>query len=801
MEINVSTLAIGNAHYFKESSNTKAEELKKLLDSNNDKDKLEAMKRLIAALSRGKDMSIFFPDVVKNVVCSNLEVKKLVYTYLVHYADTQSETALLAIATFQKDLKDKNQLIRALALRVMSSIRVRVTTQIVILAIQQTIRDSSAFVRKTAAHAIPKVFSMDPDQREALIPLIEELLSDKSTLVLGSVIAAFREVCPDNWKIIHPHFRKFCNYLPDIDEWGQLAIVEMLTRYARANFTDPNIKRKEREKKPKVKKPKQKKEKFYSDSESGSATPSEDESEYESEIEDDDVELDADHRLLLRSTLPLLQNRNHSVVLAVCILYNYIAPEPEIQIIAKSLVRIMRNSREIQYVVLANIATVCSNRASMFSNYLTDFFVSANDPNYCRDLKLEILTYLASETNIAKILREFNAYVHFEDKKFVAATIQAIGRCALQIPEVTESCMHGLMALLSKNSDVVVAESVVVLKKLLQANKNHRDSVIKQLTKLLDKITDPNARASIVWVIGEFSESIPLLAPDILRKLAKNFVNEENTVKLQIINLASKLILCNPQQTQLLVQYVFNMARYDLNYDIRDRSRALKQILLTTKTPNLRQNAKALFIGSKPIPVSAGPSEDRNRISLGTLSHIVKHTTLGYIPIPDFPVESVDPSLRNQTSEKEYSKFLGNSEKGFYSDDDKKKREEDDFYSDYSGSDERNSGDDSDDRDDNDGSRSASGSGSGSYSRSYDEDDDDYDNENNGSDDNDDNDDYDDDDRSRSDQDYSDDNHSDYSDHSDSDNDYNNSNNRNSKQTNTKSSLQSNNKANNFNFF
>lgn len=64
-------------------------------------------------VSKGKDVSALFPDVVKNVVCQNLEVKKLVYVYLTHYAELEPEPALLAINTFQKDLKDQNPLIRA----------------------------------------------------------------------------------------------------------------------------------------------------------------------------------------------------------------------------------------------------------------------------------------------------------------------------------------------------------------------------------------------------------------------------------------------------------------------------------------------------------------------------------------------------------------------------------------------------------------------------------------------------------------------------------------------------------------
>ncbi len=66
-------------------------------------------------ISKGRDASSLFPDVVKNVVCTNLEVKKLVYIYVTHYAEIEPDAALLAIATFQKDLKDQNPLIRAQA--------------------------------------------------------------------------------------------------------------------------------------------------------------------------------------------------------------------------------------------------------------------------------------------------------------------------------------------------------------------------------------------------------------------------------------------------------------------------------------------------------------------------------------------------------------------------------------------------------------------------------------------------------------------------------------------------------------
>ena len=90
------------------------------------------------------------------------------------------------------------------------------------LAIRDSAVDMSPFVRKTAAHAIPKLYSIDPESKEELVGLIEKLLGDRTTLVVGSAVMAFEEVCPERTELIHKQFRKLCNLLADIDEWGQV---------------------------------------------------------------------------------------------------------------------------------------------------------------------------------------------------------------------------------------------------------------------------------------------------------------------------------------------------------------------------------------------------------------------------------------------------------------------------------------------------------------------------------------------------------------------------------------------------
>ncbi|XP_045591832.1 AP-3 complex subunit beta-2 isoform X2 [Procambarus clarkii] len=608
----------------------KHEDLKQMLDSNKDGLKLEAMKRIIGMVAKGRDASELFPAVVKNVVSANLEVKKLVYVYLVRYAEEQQDLALLSISTFQRALKDPNQLIRACALRVLSSIRVPVIVPIMMLAIKDAMTDMSPYVRKTAAHAIPKLYNLDPDQKEELIKVIEKLLSDKTTLVVGSAVMAFEEVCPERIDLIHKNYRKLCNLLVDVEEWGQVIIINMLTRYARTQFVDPNVGNEADDKE----KP------FYED---------------EEEIEDHEAvanrpkPMDPDHRLLLRNAKPLLQSRNAAVVLAVAQLYQHIAPRSEVSQVARALVRLLRSHREVQAVVLTNIASMSTRRKDMFEPYLKSFFVRSSDPTHIKALKLEVLTNLATDTNISIILREFQTYIGSSDKEFVAATIQAIGRCASNIREVTDTCLSGLVSLLSNRDESVVGESVVVIRKLLQSETVGHKDIISHMARLMDNIKIPMARASILWLLGEYCDKVPKIAPDVLRKMAKTFISEEDIVKLQILTLATKLYLTNPKQTRLLCQYVYNLAKYDTNYDIRDRARLTRALVFPPQgheDNKLAKHAKKIFLATKPPPVQQSSFKDRDQFQLSTLSHLINARATGYQDLPPFPEVAPDPIVR-----------------------------------------------------------------------------------------------------------------------------------------------------------
>ncbi|KAI7867090.1 adaptin N terminal region-domain-containing protein [Spinellus fusiger] len=634
-----------SAQYF-DTSDEKMRNIKRQLDAKNDREKLDGLKRLIAMISKGRDVSEFFPDVVKNVVAQNIEVRKLVYIYLLRYAEQEPDLALLSVNSFQKDLSDKNQIIRAMALRVMSGIRVPVISPIVLLGIKKCATDSSPYVRKTAAHAIPKCYSLDPTQKEALVDIIATMMKDRSTITLGSTLMAFNELCPTRFDLIHPCFRKLCSVLDECDEWGQMAILGVLLRYGRHQFLNPNPQTQQNSSSTMTTiTTRQNRRGFYSDT-------SDDEQEVPRAIDTADT-LDPDHDLLLKSCLPLFQSRNSGVVLAVARLFYHLAPAAQANTMARPLLRLMRSHRELQYVVLSNIAAMAKTRPFMFQSSLQQFYAQSSEPVFIRNTKLDILTSIATETNIEMLLNELQQYIKSQNKDFVAASIQAIARCSTRVPSATDRCLRLLMKLLHSSNDLVVAESVLVVTRLLREPLEDNKRSVMALAKLMETIKVPMARASILWLVGQYAEVMPRVGPDVLRQAVKNFTQETNTTKLQILSLSAKLICLDPTHTTLdkLNQYVLNLARYDLNYDVRDRARLLRVLTLPDpgkETPGvvfLKSNLKQILLTEKEPPVVKHDNEPE--FTIGSLSLLAGQSLPDYEPLADYPEKQPDPSVRD----------------------------------------------------------------------------------------------------------------------------------------------------------
>lgn len=60
------------------------------------------MKKIVANMTMGNDMSALFPDILNVMQVPVLEIKKMVYLYIINYARTKPDMAVMAISMFIK---------------------------------------------------------------------------------------------------------------------------------------------------------------------------------------------------------------------------------------------------------------------------------------------------------------------------------------------------------------------------------------------------------------------------------------------------------------------------------------------------------------------------------------------------------------------------------------------------------------------------------------------------------------------------------------------------------------------------
>ena len=176
--------------------------------------------------------------------------------------------------------------------------------------------------------------------------------------------------------------------------------------------------------------------------------------------------------------------------------------------LAPPLVTLLSSEPEVQYVALRNINLIVQKRPDILKNEMKVFFVKYNDPIYVKLEKLDIMIRLANQSNIAQVLSELKEYATEVDVDFVRKAVRAIGRCAIKVEQSAERCVSTLLDLIQTKVNYVVQEAIVVIKDIFRKYPNRYESIISTLCENLDTLDEPEARGSMIWIIGEYAERI-----------------------------------------------------------------------------------------------------------------------------------------------------------------------------------------------------------------------------------------------------------------------------------------------------
>lgn len=343
------------------------------------------------------------------------------------------------------------------------------------------------------------------------------------------------------------------------------------------------------------------------------------------------VPQDSSEALLLAERIaPRLSHSNSAVVLTsirvILYLMNYIADEKQISALCRKLspplVTLLSKPPEVQYLALRNAILILQKRPEVLRNDIRVFFCKYNDPIYVKVTKLELIFMLATKENISVVLAELREYATEIDVHFVRKAVRAIGKLAIKIESAARQCIDTLLELVNAKVPYIVQEATVVIRNIFRKYPNQYEGIIGTVIQNIDELDEPEAKAAIIWIIGQYADRIEN-SDGLLQDYLATFHDEPIEVQLALLTATVKLFILRPTKGQQIVPQVLKWCTEDTDDpDLRDRGYMYWRLLSTDPAA-----AKDIVMGEKPPITAESEKLDPNTLeelclNVGTLATV-----------------------------------------------------------------------------------------------------------------------------------------------------------------------------------
>ena len=611
------------------SKNTEIVQLEQELESMKVPQQKEAMKEIIAGMTLGKDVSRLLPHVVNCMRTNDLELKKLIYLYIINYAKVKPGESILAVNSFLLDANDvESPIIRALAIRTMGCIRVEEIVSYLCETLKNGLNDSDAYVKKTSCICVAKLYSTCPElvKDNGLIEQLQNMLDDGNATVLSSAIAALSEISllsgVEYLKLNSKILKKILMALNDANEWGQIYILDALMSYKK---TKP-----------------QKSE------------------------------------MIIEAVVPLFNHINPAVIMSaikvVLKFLDFIEDEKKVQNYSKKLslclISLMDSVPEMRYLLLRAMHCIIQKRHYLFDKDFKSFFIKAYEPIYVKFEKLDILYKLCDNSNYEMILNELSSYSVLEyDMELVQKAIKYIGLIGYKFENSMNICVENLQHIFQYNQDFTIDQGVIVMRDLLR--KYEKEEKPKQLLKIIDekfieKIRLPESKKAILYIIGEYCKKIKK-STEYINIFFNDFSTLNEIVQVQILNAGVKNFLKKSNDKsaeELAIKILQKCVEESVNADVRYRGYFYWRLLETD--PDLAKEMicceKISFDSLEDQPMEQDLCEDvlQNITNMSCIYHM---KSSDIIKKEDLLLEDETTNTTNEDSDKEKEKEKEKEEK------------------------------------------------------------------------------------------------------------------------------------------
>lgn len=566
--------------YFTESRKGEVNELRQLLrtfGTERDKQKKrDIMKKVIAYMTLGIDVSRLFTEMMLAIETRDLVIKKMVYLFLCNYADTHPDLAQMCTNTLVKDCGNEDPMVRGLALRSLCSLRLPQMIEYTSEPLRRSLQDGHAYVRKTGVMGILKMYHLNKEEfdKAAFNNILYEMLRDPDPSVVTNCIFVLNEIqqADGGMALNRAVMLHLLNRIHEFSEFGILAVLDLIPRYIPAN--------------------------------------------------------DEEGFQIMNLLDPVLKTANAGAAVATIRAFLSIATaigkrpgdnrdedSPSVDALSKQVVErikaplvtlISSGSSELSYVLLKYADQLIDLCPGIFDDEYRQFYVKYNDPTHIKHSKIRILAKLANSNTAPDIVAELGELVTDADETLGRIAVRSMANIALNDSGgegAVESISRRLVDMLDlQGISHVTSEAATALAALVRRYESIKPVISAPLPRALKYINEPTGKASIIFLLGECGADITE-APYALEKVIDSYDNiADASVKTALLAATVNLFFTRPPEVQHMLGRLLKKATEDISsQDLHDRALFYYRLLRSSPDPTV---AKSII--SKSMTMTAG---------------------------------------------------------------------------------------------------------------------------------------------------------------------------------------------------
>ena len=454
---------------YTKSAGATADELKALMEKNDDKDKIEAIKSLVLMLISGEKLaSNTMMHVIRYCINTrNKPLKKLLYIYweiVKKYDDNgKLKTEMILVCNaIRNDLVHPNEFVRGSTLRFLCKLKEIELIEPLIPAIKENLDHRVAYVRRNAVLCIYSIYKAFPDLLPDAPEDVETFLKNESDMSArrNGFIMLFQCDTARAMDFLAENEESIAKF----GDGFQLVVLELVRKVCREDITQKSR--------------------------------------------------------FIMTVYNLLNSDSHAVSYeAAWTLVSLSSAATAVRAAAGTYARLLTSNRSdnnIKLIILDRLDKLVGQHKKLVQEHTMDISRALSSPNMdiCKKT-MDIVLGLVSAKNVDEVVLLLKKELMktqdsgIDDSgRYRQLLVRAIHNIAVRFPTVAKSVVPVLLEFLSGDGGL---EVILFIREIMKDYKDLQENILEQLGASISSVKNPSVMRTILWIFGEYSTSQELI--------------------------------------------------------------------------------------------------------------------------------------------------------------------------------------------------------------------------------------------------------------------------------------------------